>query len=92
MQNRERYPPVLNERPSDQYEPDWLGDIAAVALFKVINVPFDNILSRNFIEIGIHHIMNNAVHGHGARIDLALVPNKLVAISAWRRSSTCRLS
>ena len=67
MKDRELCHPVLNERPLDQYEPGWLGDIAAVALFEVINVPFDNILSRHFIEIGIHHVVNTAVHGHGGQ-------------------------
>ena len=52
LTDTDMYLPVPKTIPLDQYEPGWLGDIAAV-LFEVIDVPFDNIPSRHFFEIRI---------------------------------------
>lgn len=48
-----------------QHEAGWLGDIAAVAFFEVINIPPDNIPPRHFIKIRVHHVVHPPMHGQG---------------------------
>ena len=64
LKDADIYLPVLKNIPRDQWESGWLGDIAA-ALFEVINVSFDNILSRYLFQIGRHHVVHTAVYGQG---------------------------